>query len=83
MKIQIRPDDINQNLYFLCNPNSVSNYYDYLKEIKESNTEIFINESGCQFLKYFNWKIPGTYSIKKNFKIILLIVVICLLIALN
>ena len=68
MKIQIRPDDINQNLYFLCNPNSVSNYYDYLKEIKESNTEIFINENRYQFLKYLNWKIPGTHSIKLKFK---------------
>ena len=64
--------DIGKKIYFLTEQenvyNSVGNsYYDPLKEINESNSEIFINENKIEFERYFIPKIEGLFSIKIKF----------------
>ena len=62
MLLKIEKEDINKNIYFL--DNSVN----HLKEFKESNVILFIDNIKIKFKKYFNPKKEGTYYIKLKFK---------------
>ena len=66
--IKVGKDDINNNIYFL------DNYKDekgnrHLKELNESNTEIYIDNNKYDFNKYFIPEDEGDYDIKIKFNI--------------
>ena len=59
--LNIKKEDINEEIYFL-NENK-----NYLKELNESNTELFINEIKYKYKKYFKPEKEGIYEIKLKF----------------
>ena len=61
IKLKIEDMDINKEIYFLNNNNI------YLKELNESNTELFINESKKNYEKFFKPEKEGIYIIKLKF----------------
>ena len=65
MLLKIEKEDINKNIYFLDNSTNHNN----LKELKESNVDLFINNIKCKFKKYFNFEKEGIYYIKLKFKV--------------
>ena len=78
MTIKIDKDDINKDIYFLDNTDSkyydkdgiqVEHHHDNLKELNESNTEIFINNLKMKYKKYFIPEKEGIYKIKLKFNI--------------
>ncbi len=70
IKIRINYYDINRDIYFL---NKINHYYSRhlkeLKELNESNVELYINNEKMKFKKYFNPKKIGLYEIKLIIKI--------------
>ena len=59
--LKIEDTDINEEIYFLNNSN------DNLKELNESNTELFINDTQRKFENYFKPEKEGNYVIKLKF----------------
>ena len=55
LTLKIEEEDINNNIYILDNTN-----HDFLKELNESNIDLFINNKKYKFQKYLN-------QIKKDF----------------
>ena len=80
MKIKIEKEDINKNIYFLDNTDGkyqisenkndiVEHHHDNLKELNESNAEIYINNKKYEYIKYFKPEKEGEYEIKLKFNI--------------
>ena len=78
LKIKIEEKYINKKIYFLDNTDNKyyingkfeEHHHDFLKELNESNTEIFINNNKYNYKKYFVPKKEGIYDIiiKLNIK---------------
>ena len=72
----IQENDINKKVYFLDNSYGLvyiddkeeNHYHDFLKELNESNTELFINNKKYKFQKYFKPDKEGVYSITIKLK---------------
>ena len=77
MNIKIDKEDINKEIYILDNINGEyweenqwkKRYHDNLKELNESNIELFINNEKMEYRKYFIPKNEGIYSIILKFNI--------------
>ena len=75
MILEIKEKDINQKIYYLdntckkykVNEKEQEHNHDRLKELNESNTELFINDEKFKFNKYFIPKNKGNYKIKIKF----------------
>ena len=75
MKLKIEEEDIKKKIYFLdntCKKNYINEKYqeynhDNLKELNESNTQLFINDKKYKFEKYFVPEKIGNYKIKLKF----------------
>ena len=66
MKLKIEKNDINKEIYFLNNTinNNVFNQnVNYLKELNDSNTELYINNKKYKYQKYFIPEKEGFYNI--------------------
>ena len=76
MVIKIEKKDLNKNIYFLDNTEynenkngkQIKHFHDNLKELNDSNIELYINNKRMKYQKYFNPKEEGNYSIKLIFK---------------
>ena len=76
MTLKIEKKDIKNDIYFLDNTNgnykiegkSISLKHDNLKELDESNVELFIDNIKLKFKKYFNPQKERLYKIKLRFK---------------
>ena len=68
LSVKINKDDINKDIYFLDNTdgiyNKIKHYHDNLKELNESNTELYINDIKYKYKKYFKPDKEGIYIIK-------------------
>ena len=68
LSVKINKDDINKDIYFLDNTdgtyNDIKHYHDNLKELNESNTELYINDMKYKYKKYFKLDKEGIYIIK-------------------
>jgi hypothetical protein len=68
LSVKINKDDINKDIYFLDNTddtyNDIKHYHDNLKELNESNTELYINDIKYKYKKYFKPDKEGIYIIK-------------------
>ena len=70
LKIKVFKKDINNIVYFLDNTNYIcyttkqKHYHDYLNELNESNTKVYINDKEIKYKKYFTPKKEGIYDIK-------------------
>ena len=68
LTLEVLEDDINKDIYFLDNFNNEDkegkNSSEYLKELNEYNTKIFINDIEYKYKKYFKPEKEGIYSIK-------------------
>ena len=77
MTLRINLDDINKDIYFLDNTHDkylidgkeVYHNHDNLKELNESNVELYINNEKMKYKKYFNPEKEGPYEIKLIIKI--------------
>jgi hypothetical protein len=75
MKIKIANEDINEDIYFLDNTDGgkddegIKHYHDNLKELNESNTELYINDKKYKFCKFCKFSKEGIYHIKLKFQI--------------
>ena len=73
LSVKINKDDINKDIYFLDNTNGdynyIKHYHDNLKELNESNTELYINDKKYKYKKYFNFDKEGIYIIKIKYNI--------------
>ena len=75
MTIKIDESDINEKIYFIDNSdyteykNKVYHFHDYLKELNDSNTELYINDIKYKYKKYFRPKQEGLYLVKLKFNI--------------
>ena len=75
MKIKINKEDINNKVYFLDNTNWTYDnkgnkyYHNNLKELNESNTELYIDNEKKVYKKYFIPEKEGIYSIILKFNI--------------
>ena len=75
LKLKVFSKDINKKVYFLDNTNYISwstkikHYHDYLKELNESNTKVYINNKEIKYSKYFTPKEKGIYDIKIVFNV--------------
>ena len=74
MVIEIDEFDINNEIYFLDNTNgytddgtNIKHYHDNLKELNESNTELYINDKKYKFKKFFKPDKEGIYKIRLVF----------------
>ena len=75
--IKINKKDIDKKIYYLDNYEYYENkdnkgiihYHDNLKELNETNTELFIKDEKYGFKKYFIPKKIGEYNIKLKFNI--------------
>ena len=60
LKIKIHKKEINKKVYYLDNTNYISwhtkkkHFHDYLKELNEQNTKVYINDKEIKYNKYFN-----------------------------
>ena len=73
LKIKVDKNDIDKEIYFLDNTdifdeNLVKHFHDFLKEIDESNVELYINDEKQKFKKSHIFDKKGEYSIKLIFK---------------
>ena len=66
--INIEENDIKKRIYFLDNYDDDHNN---LKQLDESNTELFINNNKIKYKKYFKPENEGKYKIKLKFKLYL------------
>ena len=88
MIVRIDWSNINEDIYFLDNTHGwyitdgkeVYHNHDNLKELNESNVELYINNEKMKYKKYFNSEKEGLYEIKLIIKIDIKIVVLCFLI---
>jgi hypothetical protein len=68
LSVKINKGDINKDIYFLDNTdgtyNKIKHYHDNLKELNESNTELYINDIKYKYKKYFKPDKEGIYIIK-------------------
>lgn len=66
-----KKDVNNKNIYFLDNSGIFKDgqyhYHEHLKELDETNTELFINDKQIKYQKYFLAEKEGTYTIKLKF----------------
>ena len=73
ISLEIKKDDINKDRYFLDNThgtyNGIEHHHDNLKELNESNTELYINDKKYKYMKYFKPDKEGIYIIKLKFNI--------------
>jgi len=79
LTIKIKENDINKKIFFL--DNTVGDIYingkwekhnhDFLKELNESNTELYINNKKQKYEKYFIPDKEGEYYIKLKFNILM------------
>ena len=75
MKIKIDKYNIKKDIYFLDNTNGfedekrIIHYHDNLKELNESNTELYINNKKVKYKKYFKPEKEGIYEIILKFNI--------------
>ena len=72
--ININREEINKEIYFLDNykykdTKSRIHFHDNLKELNDSNTEIYINNKKYKYKKYFVPEKEGRYNIKLKFNI--------------
>ena len=72
IKVNIEKEEINKEIYFLDNTdyideNKIKHYHDNLKELNETNTELYINKNKYKFKKYFKPEKEGVYKIKMKF----------------
>ena len=73
IQLKIDKNDLNKEVYFLDNTNIfdenlVKHYHDYLKELKDSNVEMYINDKEHEYQKFYKFTEEGTYTIKLKFK---------------
>ena len=59
IEIEIKKDDINQDIYFLDN----TELHDKLNKLNENNTELFVNDKKNTFRKSFKFLKEGKYNI--------------------
>ena len=80
LEVKIEEENINKKIYFLDNTDEnvyVSAYreeehhHDFLKELDESNVELYINNKICSYKKYFIPDKEGYYQILLKFNIFL------------
>ena len=70
LKIKVGSKDIKQKVYFLDNTNfsdwftHKKHFHDFLKELNESNTKVYINGKEMIYKKYFIPEEEGIYDIK-------------------
>ena len=70
LKIKVSTKDIDKKVYFLDNTNFADwftkkrHFHDFLKELDESNTKVYINGNEIKYNKYFIPKVEGIYDIK-------------------
>ena len=75
LKIKIFQKEITKKVYFLDNTNFTDwvtkkkHYHDFLTELNESNTKVYINNEEEKYKKYFIPKESGIYDIKLVFNI--------------
>ena len=73
--INISKDDINKDIYFLDNTDGIEDnkgikhYHDNLKELNETNTELYINDKQIKYHKYYRFEKEGLYSVILRFNI--------------
>ena len=83
LSVKINKDDINKDIYFLDNTdgtyNEIKHYHDNLKELNESNTELYINDIKYKYKKYFKPDKEGIYIIKLKINTYINIFIILLL----
>ena len=76
LTIKISYCDVNKNIYFLdntigstyINDKTEEHHHDFLKELNESNVDLYINQKKYKFQKYFKPDKEGIYSILLNLK---------------
>ena len=69
--VKIEKEDINKHIYFLDNTAGdlyingkwESHYHDFLKELNDSNVELFINKTKFEYQKFFKPEKEGNYEI--------------------
>ena len=69
IKLKIEKKDVGKEIYFLDNTNIfdenlVKHYHDFLKELDETNVDLFINDVQEKYTKCSTFKDVGTYTIK-------------------
>ena len=73
MILKIRKNDVNKSIYFLDNTDgqyyingnkTIIHHHDNLKELNESNVELFINNIKQKYTKYFKPLNEGIYKIR-------------------
>ena len=74
IKLKIGKKDVGKEIYFLDNTNIfdenlVKHYHDFLKELDETNVDLFINDVQEKYTKFSTFKEEGTYTIKLKLKI--------------
>ena len=74
--LKIEKNHINQKIYFLDNTNGSvymsayeeeEHHHDFLKELNETNVELYINKKKCKYQKYFIPSEEGIYEILLKF----------------
>ena len=75
MIIKIDNNDVNKEVYFLDNSNykdkeKKKHFHDYLKELNELNTELYIDGIKYKYTKCFKFS-EGEHNIKLKIKILL------------
>ena len=75
IKLRIDKKDINKKIYFLDNTDyietksNIKHYHENLKELNESNVDLYINSYRYKYEKFFIPDKEGIYKIKLIFKI--------------
>ena len=71
LRVEIDKNSINKEIYFLDNTNGSysfgTHYHDFLKELNESNVELYINNIKYKYKKFFIPKEEGIYLINIRF----------------
>ena len=75
LTIKINEDEINKDIYILNNPyindEEKEDNSEGLKELNQTNTEIFINDVKNEYKKFKKFEAKGEYKIKIKFHILL------------
>ena len=74
ISLKINQNDVEKDIYFLDNSDfkdekGIKHYHDNLKELNESNTELYINNKKVEYKKYFKPENEGIYEIILKFNI--------------
>jgi len=74
IKLEIGKSNLNEEIYLLDNTNyedneGIKHYHDNLKELNESNTELYIDNKKVEYKKYFKPEKEGIYEIILKFNI--------------